>query len=222
VNRRLALPIVLMLAPMFAACSAADDGDTAAADTAAVVADTTPIVAPAAPLAPPGGVIRSDGIGLARIGMRIGDLRRSLPPGVALGELEEYMVDIGAMPVVQGIDTLYAVLIPAGSSSSEDATIELLATSHPGFRTAQGVGPGSTLGEAALTYGQPTLSYHTEDESREYARFPALASTITLRVSYGSAGEGFGGIYPDSTGVFNETTRFNPDARIGMVMVRRF
>lgn len=168
----------------------------------------------------PDRLIRADGVGLARIGMTIGQLRASLPPNLRLGERSSFMVDIDGMPVVEGGDTLYRVLILAGEPAADDAIIELLATSHPGFRTGENVGPGSTLAEAAAKYGQPTLSYSINDESREYAAFDALPPGIMLRVTSAADSLPFAGVY-GSEGEYNETTRYHSDARISMVLVGR-
>jgi hypothetical protein len=162
--------------------------------------------------------IRPDGIGDARIGMTIGELRASLQPGMLLGTAAPYMVDIDGMPVTLGADTLYYVLILAGESSADEAVIDLLATSHATFRTADAVGPGTTLGAAAALLGAPRLSYHTMNESREFAVFDALPESIMLRVA--PAGENaFAGVYATDD-EYNETTRYDPAARISMVLVR--
>src|SRR5690606_446192 len=123
--RRLTRALTACLAVALGACTAGDDALIEPGDTLeAVTAEPTP--PPPAP--PQNPVIRSDGIGTARIGMRIADLRRSLPEGVALGESTSFMVDIDALPVVQGSDTLYYVLTMAGDAPSDNSVIELLAT----------------------------------------------------------------------------------------------
>lgn len=165
-------------------------------------------------------MIRPDGIGDARIGMTIGELRAVLRPPVTVGPLEPYMVDIDALPVVQGNDTVYHVLIVAGEPWSDDAPIELLATSHHGIRTEDGVGPGDRLADAAAAWGEPRLSYNTNDESREWATFPALPPSIMVRVMPADDTAPFAGIYATQD-EFNETDRYDPAARITMVLVRR-
>jgi hypothetical protein len=218
------LNIAVVSVCLIALCGCRAESDEAAlepADTLTATAPDTASSAPPPPIASP--VIRSDGIGVARLGMRIRDLRSALPAGTTLGDLSPFMVDVNALPVVQGADTLYYVLIPSGEPSTEDSPIDVLATTHPAFRTNQGVGPGSTLAEAASIYGMPTLSYHTEDESREYARFPALPSTILIRVGPSSAGS-FAGVYmtEEAEESYHETTRYDDSARVLMVMVRRY
>jgi hypothetical protein len=162
-------------------------------------------------------MIRQDGIGAARAGMTIGQLRAALPPEQELGQPEPYMVDIDGMPVVEGTDTLYHVLIVSGESSADDAAINLVATSDTKFQTVEGIGPGSTLAEAAAAYGPPTLSYNTNDESREYAVHPRAPKRLRFRVGPDSTSV-FAGIYADG-GEYVETTRYHPDARIRMVMI---
>jgi hypothetical protein len=168
-------------------------------------------------------LILSDGIGHARAGMTIGQLRQQLPSGVALHGLAPFMVDVDGMPVVSGADTLYYVLVVAGESSADDAAIEFVATLNDEFRTDAGVGPGTTLASAASAYGEPTLSYNVNDESREYARFPRAPGSLMFRVRAAAGDEGgspaFAGQYP-SHDEYNETRRYDPAARIYMVMVQ--
>jgi hypothetical protein len=122
--------------------------------------------------------------------------------------------------VIQGTDTLYHVLIGAGEPSSDETTIDLLATTHSAFRTADGIGPGSTLAQAAIAWGEPSLSYNTNDESREWAEFAALPASIMVRVQPASDTASFAGVYATQDEL-NQTTRYDPAARISMVMVRR-
>lgn len=163
-----------------------------------------------------GALIRPDGIGAARAGMKIGELRAALPAGTTLGPAEPFMVDVLGLPVVRGADTLFYVLAVAGEPMGDDAPIALVATRNPAFRTAEGIGPGTTLGEAAARYGAPTLSYSTADESREYAAFAGYPHrNVRFRVA---GGAGMAGVY-STEGEYNETARFDGSARITQVMI---
>lgn len=163
-------------------------------------------------------LIHADGIAYARTGMTIGDLRAALPPDARLGGLHAFMVDIDAMPVIREADTLLYVLIPTGEPSRDDAAITIVATVNDAMRTAEGIGPGSTLAEAAAAYGAPTLAYNINDESREYATFPQLPATIRMRVAPASDTSPYAGVY-DTDGEYRQTTRFDRTARIMMVLV---
>ncbi|HEX8363506.1 MAG TPA: hypothetical protein VF613_25525 [Longimicrobium sp.] len=163
-----------------------------------------------------GGLIRPDGIGAARRGMKIGELRAALPAGTTLGAAEPFMVDVLGLPVVRGADTLFHVLAVTGEPVGDDAPITLVATRNPAFRTAEGIGPGTTLDEAARRYGAPTLSYSTADESREYAAFAGYPHrNVRFRVA---RGEGMAGVYSTEE-EYNETAKFDGSARITQVMI---
>ncbi|HEX7242689.1 MAG TPA: hypothetical protein VF263_20540, partial [Longimicrobiaceae bacterium] len=164
-------------------------------------------------------LIGPDGVGEARRGMTIGRLRAALPPGTVLGPPEPFMVDVAGLPVVRGADTLYHVLVVSGEPGGDDAPVTLLATRNRSFRTAEGVGPGTTLGEASAAYGAATLSYSTGDESREYASFARFPHPgIRFRVEPGASASGTAGVYA-SEEEYNRTTEHDRSARISLVLV---
>jgi hypothetical protein len=173
---------------------------------------------PSAPR-PAAALIGPTGIGEARAGMTIGELRAALPAGTTLGPAAPFLVDISALPVVRGADTLYRVLVVAGEPSDDGAPVSTVATRNPSFRTAEGIGPGSTLAEAAAAYGAPALSYSTDDESREYASFAGYPHPeIHFRVDAGPGASGLAGRY-STRGAYNTTREYDPAARISLVMV---
>lgn len=204
---------IAILLALGACLSDVDEAATpAAADTSAEAAT------PSAPGVLPQHMIRADGIGSVRAGMTIGALRAALTPDAVLGEPAPYMVDIDGMAVVSGADTLYHILVPAGESTADDAPITLVATTSLLARTADGIGPGVTLADAAAIHGEPTLAYNVDDESREYAVFAGVPASIRLRVAPASASASLAGIYT-TQGAYNETSRYDPAARIMMVIV---
>lgn len=181
-----------------------------------VEANQTPDSAEAAPFP----IISEDGIGAARRGMTLGEVRASLPAGTRLGDVDDrFMVDIVAVPVIAGADTVYYLLFGAGEASADGTQLELVATTHPSVRTEAGIGPGTLLQEAAANYGAPTLVYSIHDESREYARFPQLAdSRIMFRVS--PAGDrNYAGDYPEPRAEYNTTDKYDAASRISMILV---
>jgi hypothetical protein len=198
-----------LMAALLAAC-----GEGGAPESA------PPEIAPPATEAPAdrSALISADGIGAATRGLTFGELRAALGPGQSLGEPGPYMVDLDGVPVIAGGDTLYRILVEEGAEPADGDTIATVITSHPGFRTAEGIGPGSTLREAAQRYGAPTLSYNVNDESREYASFPGYpADNVLFRVGP-DENIAFAGTYGTREEV-NTTTTFDADAPIRYVLV---
>ncbi len=152
--------------------------------------------------------------------MTLGEVRASLRAGTRLGDVDDrFMVDILAVPVIAGADTVYHLLFGAGGEVTDSTRLQLVATTHPAVRTEAGVGPGTLVQEAAANYGAPTLVYSIHDESREYARFPQLSgSRIMFRVS--PAGDRiYAGDYPEPRAEFNTTDQYDAAARISMILV---
>jgi hypothetical protein len=202
-----------------AACSqspprdAALEADSAAQPSAAAGGNAAPGAIAADRL------IRPDGIGRVRAGMTFGELRALLGSDLELGAPEPYLVDLDGMPVFAGTDTLYHVLVEGGSVPSDDEPLTMVATQNRAVRTAEGVGPGTTLAEAARVYGEPTLSYNVNDESREYASFPGYdRSTVRFRVFAASEDTSLVGRYT-TQGEHNETAVFDPAGYIAIVIV---
>jgi hypothetical protein len=168
---------------------------------------------------PDAGFIGPEGIGEARVGMSIGDLRAALPDESTIGPAAPFMVDIQALPIVRGADTLYYVLAGSDEPTGEYAPIRTVATLNESFRTAEGVGPGTTLAAAAAIYGPAKLRYNTEDESREYVSFAGYPSENVLFRAR-AAGDEFAmvGVYATQA-QHNETAEYDPSALISMVIV---
>ena len=199
--------VLLLLALL--ACQQPEDRPIARPDV-----DTTPQSTRVYPL------IAGDGIGSARAGMTVAEFRAALPTGTNTGELDQrFMVDLTAVPVIMETDTLYYLLFSQVDALSDTMHLQLVATLNPQVRTAEGVGPGTSIGEAARKYGEPTLSYSTNDESREYAKFRRYpASNVLFRVGPGEGDAFFAGKYA-TEGEYNETTSFDRAATIRMILV---
>lgn len=217
---RIVAPVGLVGAgAILAWLSLSPDAEPAAATDGAPPDSALHVAGPGASNTPV--AIDADGIGAATVGMTLSQLRSVLDPTAAIGDpSDRFMVDVTALPVVEGPDTLYHLLFPAGTPVDEDTPLELVATTHPLARTADGVGPGTTLEAAAERYGPPTVSYSVYDESREYARFPEQpGDRIRFRIAPAPGLSSLAGTYTTDA-EYNETTVFDPEARIFMVLVR--
>lgn len=213
------LLLLAVVSASLTACGPEDRPGDAAPIPAIAETKETGEAGPATP-ASADRLIRPDGIGAARPGITIGGLRAALPPGTTLGAPEPYMVDIIGLPVVQGADTLYHALFGDGEPTGDDALVPWVATHNPAFRTAEGIGPGTTLADAAAAYGAAMLAYNVNDESREYASFANFPhSRVRFRVAPADAStSAFAGSYATQE-EYNETAEYDPAARISMVSV---
>lgn len=163
-------------------------------------------------------VISAEGIGPARLGMTFADLKARLGTDVTFEVRSPFIVDFDAIAVSQAGEVQYYILYLQGQTFTDQDVIQGLFTDNPEFTTAQDIGPGTLLQDAIATYGAATLSYNTENESREYVRF---ANQPAANVSFGtgSAPDNAAGIYANPVNSYNETSEFQPDATIKSVLV---
>lgn len=161
-------------------------------------------------------LISERGIGWAQLGMTLGQLKDY---EVQLAVISPFMVDFDAIEVQEPGGITYYILYPAGETLRDSDPIQFLLTADPRCRTAAGVGPGTSLQQASLVYGEATLSYHTSNESREVVSFAnSPAPNIQFRTT-GTPGN-FAGIYPQAREEYHQTQEFKPDATIGGIFLR--
>jgi len=163
-------------------------------------------------------LISATGIGPAQLGMTVGDLKQALGAETEFTVESPFIVDFDAIAVRQGEEVLFYILSLPGTPPTDADPIEGLYTDNPKFRTDADVGPGTTLQSATQAYGPVTLSYNTQNESREYARFQQQPST-NISFATGNGNQNPAGIYPSPTQEYNETSEFREDATIQSVLV---
>lgn len=147
--------------------------------------------------------------------MTLGELKQALPE--ATFEVKSpFMVDFDAIAVSQNSATQFYILYLAGDTFADTDPIQGLLTDNADFQTDKGIGPGSSIAEAEEAYGNATLSYNTDNESREYVRFEKHPSP-NLAFYTGTGGDA--GIYPEQESSFYETQEYRPEAKIKSVMV---
>ena len=164
-------------------------------------------------------LISSRGIGKAQLGLTYGELKSQLGSDHEFKIVSPFMVDFDAIAVYQQQELQYYLVYPAASTLQENDAIEVLMTDNPKYLTAEGVGVGKSITKATQIYGEATLSYNTNNESREYVVF---ANEPFSNVYFRPATEEdtlFAGIYEDTTGEYNRTTEFRPEATIKMIEV---
>lgn len=154
---------------------------------------------------------------MATLGMTLGALKQAMPTAEFTVK-SPFMVDFDAIAVTQEGATQFYILYLAGSTFADDDTIQGLLTDNPEFQTAQGIGSGSLIEQAEQVYGEATLAFNTQNESREYVRFQRQPAP-NISFATGNGSQQPAGIYPSPTGEFNETQQFQADAKIQSVLL---
>ncbi|MEO6860068.1 MAG: hypothetical protein ABI180_00760 [Microcoleus sp.] len=159
-------------------------------------------------------------IGEAKIGMTFGQLKQALGSTAQFKVDSPFMVDFDSVAISRSGKVQYRIIYAAGTKLKDTDVIELLMTENPNYKTVQGVGPGMTLKQAEAIYGKATLSYNTDNESREGVVF---AKQPTRKIMFVPKAEGkqFAGVYGAGKGGFYQTNKYQPNAAIKSVMVRK-
>lgn len=177
----------------------------------------SPPPSPAVSPEPERNLISAEGIGAARLGITFGELKRRLSADAELAVKSPFIVDFDAVAVRQAGEVQYYILYLSGQTLSDTDVIQGILTDNPRFRTAENVGPQTPLTEAEQIYGQATLSYNRQNESREYARFAQQPPALSF--STGNGNSSTAGIYSTPQADYNETQEFRQDAAIQSVLV---
>lgn len=175
-------------------------------------------------------LISADGIGKAKLGMTIAELKEILDGDTKFEVVSPLMVDVNAIAVSKDGLVQYYVLYPAGTTSHPDKStptdndpIALLMTDNYKYQTNEGVGAGTLIKEAEDIYGNAILSYNLEGESKEYITFSdGDLDNINFKTSsFKSTSDGLGlsGIYPEYPGVAYTTDKYREDAAIAAIEV---
>ena len=163
--------------------------------------------------------ITTKGIGAAKVGMTLGQLKKELGSTAEFKVQSPFIVDFDAIAVSQNGKVQFYILYPAGDPLNNTDKIEYLLTDNPNYRTEQGVGPGTPIKQAEAAYGDATLSYNLSLEGREYVTFAKQpAKNLSFRLgSYGD--DSLAGVYVSKSGEYKETKEYKDNASIRFVGV---
>lgn len=116
-------------------------------------------------------------IGMARLGMSVGDLKANYPK--AKYEADNISdVDTEVVAVRENGETLFYFTTRQLSKTGKfevlqlDDTVDFIATDNEHFRTMEGVGPKTSIAEAAKFYGKPIIFYSTAAEYIKFEKAP--------------------------------------------------
>ncbi len=165
-------------------------------------------------------MISTEGIGEVKLGMTLGEVKQKLGNRFQFSDKKPFMVDLDAVAVSQDGEVHFHILFWSYEGISDTKPIQFLLTENPMYRTTEGVGAGTPIAQAESVYGEATLNYNSENESREYVQFAqAPVSNLSFR-SEGSP-DNFDGIYVKfAESSYQETNNFKEKAAIGAIMIQ--
>lgn len=160
-------------------------------------------------------------LGRVRLGMTLAEAKRLMGPNVRWENVPNLLVDFGGIAAKSGSQTLFYVIYEAAGGAPRDRDpISMLMTENAAYKTAEGIGPGSSIAQAEAVYGKATLSFNWDDEAREYVKFASQPVGLIFRTQ-GQPND-FDGNYPTTQGQsdsFYSTQRYHPTAAIKAVWV---
>ncbi|WP_319420761.1 hypothetical protein [Pleurocapsa sp. FMAR1] len=175
-------------------------------------------------------LISSSGIGKAKLGMTLGQLKQISDPDTKFEMISSFTVDTNAIAVTKKDIVQYYILYPVETTSdsnkatpNDDDPITMLLTDNDRYQTKAGIKAGMPIKEAEKTYGNAVLAYNTEGESSEYVTFEdQKPENIRFRASnfeLTADGTELSGIYADYPGVSYVTDKYRDDAAIAAIEV---
>lgn len=175
-------------------------------------------------------LIADNGIGKAKLGMTVGELKKISSQDTQFEIVSSLMVDFKAIAVSQKGIVQYYILYGADTTANSNPTtptdndlITHLMTDNQNYQTLEGIKAGMTIKEAEAIYGDAILAYNTEGESKEYVTFGNQSlENVQFKASYFkeiSNGLGFSGIYPEYPGGTYTTNQYREDAAIAAIEV---
>ncbi len=166
-------------------------------------------------------LITTKSVGVAKLGMTLGELKQILGKEATF-EPTLLGVDLGeGIKVSQDGNVQYSLGFAEGQQPiTNNSKITMITVENPNYRTTAGVGPGTPLKEAVAAYGQATLAYNLNNESREYIKFArglGADAGVWIRSNQWTVTD-FAGIYPN-TQEFNETQKYHDHAAIASITI---
>lgn len=172
------------------------------------------------------GIAGIDGPGTLR------DFVEAFPADTALGFQPVYMVDFGSICARSGGENAICAFYESYDVESYDGAIEIIALGaySDQCRTAEGVGPGTSIVDAVDAYGDPRFGFSWENEGREYVSFAESPQAYSFRaesdiganeqggdaIPSGPHGGDYAGVVGDS---YFETNTAHSDASIWEIWV---
>lgn len=245
------VPVLLTPIALLAACASETETEASAqeqieatgvetdSDTATLILDTDAgegavMVQPEGASASfdPECVITETGVAGIESPSTLGDFVEAFPAGSALSFQPVYMVDFGALCARSVGEDAICVIFESYEVEEYQPDIEVMAMGvyADECRTAEGVGPGTSIADAVAAYGAARFGFSYENEGREYVSFADAPDAYSFRAesATGDAIDGDALRAPgrhggDYTGVegdsYFETMVAQPDAQLWEIWI---
>ncbi len=146
------------------------------------------------------------------------ELKQQLGNGYSFQVKTSFMDGFEAIAVTRSGKVQYYIPYATGTKFTNEDRIQHLMTDNPDYRTEKGVGPGTPIGQAATVYGNATLSFSKENESREFIGFGQQPNGLAFRPKP-PKNRTFAGEYPESNSEYLKTKKYDAKASIGQISV---
>jgi hypothetical protein len=149
----------------------------------------------ATPKIPPSQAIADGGIGVAKVGITVAELKKSLKNSARFETTTDFAPGYNALAVKQRGKVQFYIPYPKNKKVTDNDQIKFLVTDNPLYKTAEGVYPGMSIKKATDIYGGAQLAFNPKVKSQEIVSFANQPGEISF-FSSGAESGGRAGIYP--------------------------
>jgi hypothetical protein len=138
--------------------------------------------------------IADGGIGVAKVGMTLAELKKSLKNFARFETQTDFAPGYSALAVKQQGKVQFYIPYPKNKKVAENDQIKILITDNPRYKTAEGVSPGMSIKKAAAIYGGAQLAFNPKAKIEEIVAFADQPGDLRFFTS-GTESNGRAGIY---------------------------
>ncbi len=142
--------------------------------------------------------IADGGIGAAKVGMTLAELKKSLKNTARFETQTNFAPGYNAVAVKQQGKVQFYIPYPKNQQITGNEQVKFLVTDNPLYKTAEGVSPGMSIKKASAIYGTAQLAFNPKAKVEEIVAFANQPGDLRF-FSSGPESNGRAGIYPKKT-----------------------
>ncbi len=163
--------------------------------------------------------IADGGIGVAKVGMTLAELKKSLKNSARFETQTDFALGYNAVAVKQQGKVQFYIPYPKNKKVTEKDQIKFLVTDNPLYKTAEGVSPGMSIKKATAIYGGAQLAFNPKAKVEEIVAFANQPGDLRFFTS-GAESNGRAGIYPKKSQEQGSVTdKFGASGKIKRITV---